>query len=96
MWRVETAVLLISKFLIHSNFHLQLYSLWVPTQISTTSIFSITRKLVKEADVVIGAVLVAGAKAPKLVTREMLKTMQKGSVLVDVAIDQGGCFEILL
>jgi len=52
-----------------------------------------TRKLVKEADVVIGAVLVAGAKAPKLVTREMLKTMSKGSVLVDVAIDQGGCFE---
>ena len=52
-----------------------------------------TRELVKEADVVIGAVLVAGAKAPKLVTREMLKTMQKGSVLVDVAIDQGGCFE---
>jgi alanine dehydrogenase len=52
-----------------------------------------TRKLIKEADVVIGAVLVAGAKAPKLVTREMLKTMQKGSVLVDVAIDQGGCFE---
>ena len=52
-----------------------------------------TRKLVKEADVVIGAVLVAGAKAPKLVTTEMLKTMQKGSVLVDVAIDQGGCFE---
>jgi alanine dehydrogenase len=52
-----------------------------------------TRKLVKEADVVIGAVLVAGAKAPKLVTKEMLKTMQKGSVLVDVAIDQGGCFE---
>jgi alanine dehydrogenase len=52
-----------------------------------------TRKLVKEADVVIGAVLVAGAKAPKLITREMLKSMQKGSVLVDVAIDQGGCFE---
>ena len=40
-----------------------------------------------------GAVLVAGAKAPKLVTREMLGTMQKGAVLVDVAIDQGGCFE---
>jgi alanine dehydrogenase len=51
------------------------------------------RKLVKEADVVIGAVLVAGAKAPKLVTRNMLKTMKKGAVLVDVAIDQGGCFE---
>ncbi len=52
-----------------------------------------TRKLIKEADVVVGAVLVAGAKAPKLVTREMLKTMKKGAVLVDVAIDQGGCFE---
>jgi alanine dehydrogenase len=51
------------------------------------------RELVQEADVVVGAVLVAGAKAPKLVTREMLKTMQSGSVLVDVAIDQGGCFE---
>jgi alanine dehydrogenase len=42
---------------------------------------------------VIGAVLVHGAKAPKLVTREMLKTMKPGAVLVDVAIDQGGCFE---
>lgn len=48
---------------------------------------------VKEADLVIGAVLVVGAAAPKLVTRAMLKTMKKGSVLVDVAIDQGGCFE---
>jgi alanine dehydrogenase len=45
------------------------------------------------ADVVIGAVLVPGASAPKLVTREMLKSMQPGSVIVDVAIDQGGCFE---
>ena len=52
-----------------------------------------TRELVKEADVVIGAVLITGAKAPKLITREMLKTMKEGSVLVDVAIDQGGCFE---
>ncbi len=52
-----------------------------------------TRKLVREADVVIGAVLVAGTKAPKLVTRDMLATMKKGAVLVDVAIDQGGCFE---
>jgi alanine dehydrogenase len=51
------------------------------------------RKLVREADVVVGAVLVAGAKAPRLVTREMIKTMKRGSVLVDVAIDQGGCFE---
>jgi alanine dehydrogenase len=51
------------------------------------------RKLIKEADVVVGAVLVPGAKATKLVTKDMLKTMKKGSVLVDVAIDQGGCFE---
>jgi alanine dehydrogenase len=49
--------------------------------------------LLKTADAVIGAVLVPGAAAPKLVTREMLKLMKKGSVLVDVAIDQGGCFE---
>src|SRR3546814_7669578 len=42
---------------------------------------------------VIGAVLVPGAAAPKLVTRDMLKTMKRGSVLVDIAIDQGGCFE---
>ena len=46
-----------------------------------------------EADLVIGAVLIPGAAAPKLVTREMLKGMKPGAVLVDVAIDQGGCFE---
>ena len=51
------------------------------------------RELIQRADVVVGAVLVPGAKAPKLITREMLKTMKPGSVLVDVAIDQGGCFE---
>jgi len=51
------------------------------------------RKLVKEADVVVGSVLIPGAKATRLVTKDMLKTMKKGSVLVDVAIDQGGCFE---
>lgn len=51
------------------------------------------RKLVKEADVVIGAVLIPGAKAPRLITRDMLKHMKKGAVIVDVAIDQGGCFE---
>ena len=45
------------------------------------------------ADVVIGAVLVAGASAPKLVTRDMLPRMKRGAVLVDVSIDQGGCFE---
>jgi alanine dehydrogenase len=48
---------------------------------------------VLEADLVIGAVLVAGAAAPKLVTRGMLKRMKKGAVLVDISIDQGGCFE---
>lgn len=48
---------------------------------------------VSTADLVIGAVLVVGAAAPRLVTRPMLRTMRPGSVLVDVAIDQGGCFE---
>jgi len=48
---------------------------------------------VRNAHLVIGAVLIPGAAAPKLVTREMLKTMKRGSVLVDIAIDQGGCFE---
>ncbi len=48
---------------------------------------------VARAHVVIGAVLIPGAAAPKLVTREMLKLMKRGSVLVDIAIDQGGCFE---
>jgi alanine dehydrogenase len=51
------------------------------------------RKLIAEADVVVGAVLIPGAKAPKLISREMLSGMKKGAVLVDVAIDQGGCFE---
>ncbi len=48
---------------------------------------------VEKSELVIGAVLVPGAAAPKLVTREMLKTMKRGSVIVDIAIDQGGCFE---
>ena len=50
-------------------------------------------RAVLDADLVIGAVLIPGAAAPKLVTRPMLKTMKPGSVLVDIAIDQGGCFE---
>ena len=49
--------------------------------------------LLPHTDLVIGAVLIPGAKAPHLITRDMLKLMQPGSVLVDVAIDQGGCFE---
>jgi alanine dehydrogenase len=51
------------------------------------------REVIKEADVVVGAVLIPGAKAPKLVSRAMLRTMKPGAVLVDVAIDQGGSFE---
>jgi len=51
------------------------------------------RRLIREADAVIGSVLIPGTKAPKVVTHDMLKTMKKGAVLVDVAIDQGGCFE---
>ena len=51
------------------------------------------RDVLPKADVVVGAVLVPGSKTPTLVTREMLKTMKKGSVLIDVSIDQGGCFE---
>ena len=46
-----------------------------------------------EADLVIGAVLIPGAAAPKLLSRDLIKRMKKGSVIVDVAIDQGGCFE---
>lgn len=48
---------------------------------------------IKIADIVIGTVLLPGAKAPKLITRDMLSQMKKGSVIVDVSIDQGGCFE---
>jgi alanine dehydrogenase len=51
---------------------------------------------IKSADMVIGAVLIPGAVAPKLISREQLSTMQPGAVLVDVAIDQGGCFETSL
>jgi alanine dehydrogenase len=62
----------------------------VKTAYSTTEAIA---TLVKSADLVIGAVLIPGAAAPKLVTREMIKTMEQGAVLVDIAIDQGGCFE---
>jgi len=51
------------------------------------------RKLIKRADLVIGGILIPGAKAPRLITREMLKDMKEGSVIVDVAVDQGGCIE---
>jgi alanine dehydrogenase len=53
------------------------------------------RESVASSDLVIGAVLIPGAKAPKLVTREMLPTMREGAVIVDVAVDQGGCVETI-
>ena len=62
----------------------------VKTMYSTNAALA---KAVSEADLVIGAVLIPGAAAPKLVSREQLKTMRPGAVLVDIAIDQGGCFE---
>ncbi|TYA70058.1 alanine dehydrogenase [Seonamhaeicola marinus] len=51
------------------------------------------RKHIKDADLIIGGVLIKGAKAPKLITKDMLKDMRPGTVIVDVAVDQGGCFE---
>ncbi len=63
---------------------------------NVTTVFSSEvniRRELERADLVIGAVLIPGAKAPSLITREMLSELQPGSVLVDVAIDQGGCFE---
>lgn len=65
---------------------------------SLTTIYSSSysiREQVKKADVVIGAVLITGAKAPCLVTEDMVKKMKPGSVIVDVAIDQGGCIETI-
>ena len=62
----------------------------VATLCSTKDILDVE---LQQADVVIGCVLIPGASAPKLVTRDMLRTMKQGAVLVDVAIDQGGCFE---
>lgn len=66
----------------------------MPSNVKTlmSSEYNIREEL-KTADLVIGSVLIPGAKAPKLVTRDMLAGMEPGSVLVDVAIDQGGCFE---
>ncbi|MCH8488058.1 MAG: alanine dehydrogenase [Candidatus Cyclonatronum sp.] len=66
----------------------------LPANITTMfSSYANIRTDIAQADLVIGAVLIPGAKAPKLVTRDMLSLMKPGAVLVDVAIDQGGCFE---
>jgi alanine dehydrogenase len=62
----------------------------IQTRVSTK--YEIAEQL-KDADLVIGSVLIPGERAPKLVTDQMVKTMKKGAVLVDIAIDQGGCFE---
>lgn len=74
----------------------RLYQLDLQFGSKITTIYSTTdsiEKYVMQADLVIGAVLVPGGSAPRLVTREMLKKMRQGSVMVDVSIDQGGCFE---
>ena len=77
-----------------SNARLAELDMFFGSQIKTAyaSKAAIARAVAK-SELVIGAVLVPGAAAPKLVTRDMLKTMKRGSVLVDIAIDQGGCFE---
>lgn len=66
----------------------------LPNHVTTafSSEYSI-RQLIKTHDLIIGGVLVKGGKAPKLITRDMLKEMRPGTVVVDVAVDQGGCFE---
>ena len=61
----------------------------IPTESSKTDL----KKLISECDLLVGGVLIPGAEAPKLVTKEMIKSMKRGSVIVDVAIDQGGCVE---
>ena len=61
----------------------------IPQQSDNTDL----KKLISDADLVVGGVLIPGAEAPKLVTKDMLKLMKRGSVIVDVAIDQGGCVE---
>ena len=66
------------------------FSSQIKTQYASRSAIA---EAVREAELVIGAVLVPGAAAPKLVTREMVRTMKRGAVMVDIAIDQGGCFE---
>ncbi len=71
----------------------ELAALFGPSLRTAYSTLETIERLVRDADLVIGAVLIAGDAAPKLVTRAMLRTMKPGSVLVDISIDQGGCFE---
>tara|TARA_B100001093_G_scaffold154228_1_gene146908 strand:- start:1579 stop:2697 length:1119 start_codon:yes stop_codon:yes gene_type:complete len=71
----------------------QLHSMFGDKIIPTESDKTDLGKLVSECDLLVGGVLIPGAEAPKLVTKEMIKSMKRGSVVVDVAIDQGGCIE---
>jgi alanine dehydrogenase len=71
----------------------ELSSIFGPALRTAYSTTETIERLVLDADLVIGAVLLVGAAAPKLVTRAMVKRMKPGAVLVDIAIDQGGCFE---
>ena len=71
----------------------ELSALFGPTLKTAYSTADVIEALVVGADLVIGAVLIAGAAAPKLVTRETVRKMKPGAVLVDISIDQGGCFE---
>ncbi|MFC1563206.1 alanine dehydrogenase [candidate division KSB1 bacterium] len=75
-------------------YHLRYLNTIMPSNVSTLmSISYDIRDFLKNSDLVVGAVLIPGAKSPKLVTKDMLKIMKAGSVVVDVSIDQGGCFE---
>ena len=71
----------------------QLHKMFGDKIIPTDSEKTDLKKLISECDLLIGGVLIPGAEAPKLVTKEMVKNMKRGSVVVDVAIDQGGCVE---
>ena len=84
------SVTILDRSLPRLNYLDQIFGGRLRTQYSTADA---VEDAVRKADLVIGAVLVPGAAAPKLVTRAMLKLMKPGAVIVDVAIDQGGCFE---
>ena len=71
----------------------QLHELFGDKIIAAESDKTDLKKLISECDLLIGGVLIPGAEAPKLVSKEMIKSMKRGSVVVDVAIDQGGCIE---
>ena len=71
----------------------QLHEMFGDKIIPTDSDKTDLKKLISECDLLVGGVLIPGAEAPKLVTKEMVKSMKRGSVVVDVAIDQGGCVE---